>query len=219
MRETNGQSQESVSVGSVQFLANRRVPLAFRGEKATKEKNRKHPLRGRTFSSLEIRGYPKMAFWNSVLRAASTQGLIKLSWSVLPDKPLRELGLMKRRAASNKESSVCPRNPREKKLQEFGMSCLLLKKADINLLQSDVEGGFALVPEPLYEEKVAAALSENFRELRKVAPAKAKREAVRLYETARDSLSWPYPGGRAKVPASLSPSQPRPTRSCVCFGV
>ncbi|KAL3254448.1 hypothetical protein MRX96_054198 [Rhipicephalus microplus] len=69
-----------------------------------------------------------MAFWNSVLRTASTQGLIKLRWSVSPDKPFEELWLMKRRAVSNKESSVCPRNPRDNELQEFGVSCLLLKK-------------------------------------------------------------------------------------------
>ncbi|KAL3205450.1 hypothetical protein MRX96_052979 [Rhipicephalus microplus] len=179
MRETNGQSQESVSVGSVQFLANSRVPLAFRGDKATKEKNRKHPLGGRKLSPLAMRGYPKTAFWNSVLRAASTRGLIKLSWSVLPDKPLGELGLMKRRAASNKESSVCPRNPREKKLQEFGMSCLLLKKADINLLQSDEEGGFTLVPEPLYEEKVAAA---SIRELQRTAESSSGKSETRSRE-------------------------------------
>ncbi|KAH7934647.1 hypothetical protein HPB51_028986 [Rhipicephalus microplus] len=51
-----------------------------------------------------------------------------------------------------------------------------LKKADIKLLQSDNEGGFVLFPNPLYEEKVVAALSGNFRELPKVAPAKVKRK-------------------------------------------
>ncbi|KAL3207983.1 hypothetical protein MRX96_039350 [Rhipicephalus microplus] len=38
-----------------------------------------------------------------------------------------------------------------------------LEKADIKLLQSDKEGGFVLFPNPLYEEKVVAALSENCR--------------------------------------------------------
>ncbi|KAL3254434.1 hypothetical protein MRX96_054185 [Rhipicephalus microplus] len=98
-----------------------------------------------------------MPFWNSVLRAASTQGLIKLSWSVLPDKPLGEQGLMKRRAASNKESSVFPRNPREKKLQDFGMSCLLLKKRTSICSSLTRKEDSPWFPEPLYEEKVAVA--------------------------------------------------------------
>ncbi|KAL1474878.1 hypothetical protein MTO96_037699 [Rhipicephalus appendiculatus] len=49
---------------------------------------------------------------------------------------------------------------------------------------SDKEGGFVLVPQTVYEEKVAAALSGNLRELQKVAPTKVKRKAERLCEVA-----------------------------------
>ncbi|KAH8040925.1 hypothetical protein HPB51_013095 [Rhipicephalus microplus] len=59
-----------------------------------------------------------------------------------------------------------------------------LREAGLKLLLSDKEGGFVVLPRSLYKEKAAAAILENFNEVKGVVPAKVKTRAVQLCEKA-----------------------------------
>ncbi|KAH8032483.1 hypothetical protein HPB51_025936 [Rhipicephalus microplus] len=59
-----------------------------------------------------------------------------------------------------------------------------LREAGLKLLLSDKEGGFVVLPRSLYKEKAAAAILENFNEVKGVVPAKVKTRAVQLCEEA-----------------------------------
>ncbi|KAH8020796.1 hypothetical protein HPB51_003785 [Rhipicephalus microplus] len=64
-----------------------------------------------------------------------------------------------------------------------------LREAGLKLLLSDKEGGFVVLPRSLYKEKAAAAILENFNEVKGVVPAKVKTRAVQLCEKP-DLQNW-----------------------------
>ncbi|KAG0423352.1 hypothetical protein HPB47_000868 [Ixodes persulcatus] len=57
-----------------------------------------------------------------------------------------------------------------------------LREANLKLLLSDKEGGFAIVPDDIYNQKAAEAITSNFTLLKNYKPEKTKKEAVKLCE-------------------------------------
>ncbi|KAM7301394.1 hypothetical protein ISCGN_016913 [Ixodes scapularis] len=57
-----------------------------------------------------------------------------------------------------------------------------LREANLKLLLSDKEGGFAIVPDDIYNQKAAEAITSNFTLLKSYKPEKTKKEAVKMCE-------------------------------------
>ncbi|KAM7313816.1 uncharacterized protein ISCGN_003603 [Ixodes scapularis] len=57
-----------------------------------------------------------------------------------------------------------------------------LREANLKLLLSDKEGGFAIVPDDIYNQKAAEAITSNFTLLKSYKPEKTRKEAVKMCE-------------------------------------
>ncbi|KAH9382155.1 hypothetical protein HPB48_018842 [Haemaphysalis longicornis] len=61
-----------------------------------------------------------------------------------------------------------------------GRAVSLLREAGLKLLQADKQGGFAVMPSALYNEKAGDAVLSNFRLVKDVQPSRVKKRAVQL---------------------------------------
>lgn len=75
-----------------------------------------------------------------------------------------------------------PAKPKYSALVRTNRVVSALKVADLKLLCSDKEGGFAVLPSALYSEKAREAVLNNFKAAPDVKPQKVKKEALRLCE-------------------------------------
>ncbi|KAH9359777.1 hypothetical protein HPB48_022373 [Haemaphysalis longicornis] len=75
-----------------------------------------------------------------------------------------------------------PAKPKHSALVRTNKVVFALKDADLKLLCSDKEGGFAVLPSAFYSEKAKEAVLNNFKAAPDVKPQKVKKEVLRLCE-------------------------------------